>query len=540
MLVMSLPAQQKANTKRTGKRITFFNDQGVAMKEASQRTERSYYDMGAPPSESGHNEAVAVESSAADAPHMFLNSVIFSPEKGNQNRGHYQQTMAMKWPHQELSQKPQQRPTAWPQNVTTTTYAQNYVPYLGGHSAFVKQVSDGIAVSQQQPAAIRLVEKQQQAPNTGGEAFRDATKAGSGLDWEQPQQAFQQGHKSALFNPQQNVASTTGSTSVLQPFQLAFGQPRQNLAAGYYQAFPGNRTLQNVNFVNSTQTNSQNLIQQHLQQQQKQQLQQQQIQRLMFHKPQFQHHTQQLVHQQQQQQMLQHQQQSQQLAQSQSTQPQQQAHHLNQMQQQSTQIPKQIPIHQQAQPLQQQLQQHLQKSHQQQVQSLNQQKNEQIQKLQQNQQVVEYSSATTQPSLSQPEQPTGQTQDTPESTQPQENAPQCPPVLPQASSETRQPAPRRSRRLSKEGGGQATENPILMPAEQQSQGSHNGGTETSEAAAKQAVRAALTGVIQSTRRKRRVSQEANLETLAQKASEMESLPSHSVKVRLARQYTFLL
>ncbi|XP_017331189.2 mitotic deacetylase-associated SANT domain protein [Ictalurus punctatus] len=527
MIVMSLPAQQKANTKRTGKRITFFNDQGVAMKEASQRTEGSYYGMGAPPSESDHNESASVESSTADAPHMFLNSVIFSPEKGSQNRGHYQQTMAMKWPHQELSQQPQQRPAAWSQGVTTT-WAQNYAPYLGAQTGFVKQVPDGIGIPQQQPAAIRMAEKQQQTPNTGSEAFRDASKASSGLDWEQQQQAYQQGHNPALFNPQQNVTSTTGSTSVLQPFRLAFGQPRQNLAAGYYQVFHGNRALQNANFVNSTQTNSQNRIQQQLQQQQQhQQLQQQQqIQRLMLHKQQIQQQTQQLVHHQQ---ILQHQQQSQQLAQSQQTQPQQEVQHLNQIQQQSIQMPQHIQMQQQAQPLQQQLQKSQQQTAQQ-PQSLNQQNVEQIQKLQQNQQVVEYSSAGKQPqSLPQLEQSTGQSQDTPESTQPQENAPQCPPVLPQASAETQQPGPRRSRRLSKEGGGQATENPVLMPAEQQTQGSHNGATDASEAGAKQAIRAAPTGVIQSTRRKRRVSQEANLETLAQKASEMESLPSHTVK-----------
>ncbi|KAI5616780.1 ELM2 and SANT domain-containing protein 1, partial [Silurus asotus] len=528
MIVMSLPAQQKANPKRTGKRITFFNDQAVAMKEASQRTEGSYYGMGPPPSETGHNEAVGVESSTADAPHMFLNSVIFSPEKGNQNRGHYQQTMPMKWSHQDLSQQPQQRPSAWNQGVTTTTWAQNYAPYMGSHSGFVKPVSEGIAMPQQQPAAIRMAEKQQQTANTGGDAFRDTSKVSSGLDWEQQQHGFPQGHKPTLFNPQQNVTSTTGNTSVLQPFQLAFGQPRQNLAAGYYQVFHGNRALQNVNFVNSPQTNSQSRIQQQLQQQQQQQ-QQQQIQRLMLHKQQLQQQTQQLV----QQQMLQHQQQTQQLVQSQQAQPQQQAQHLNQIQQQSIQMSQQIQIQQQAQPLQQQLQQHLQKSQlqqPQQTQSLNQQKNEQLQKLQQIQQVVEFSSSGKQlQSLSQPEQLTVQSQDTPEPTQPQENASQCPPVLPQASTEAQQPGPRRSRRLSKEGGGQAAENPILMPVEQHTQSSHNGANEASETGAKQAIRAAPTGVIQSTRRKRRVSQEANLETLAQKASEMESLPSHTVK-----------
>ncbi|KAM9465939.1 uncharacterized protein mideasb [Clarias gariepinus] len=523
MIVMSLPAQQKANTKRTGKRITFFNDQGVAMKEASQRTEGSYYGMGAPPSESVHNEAAGVESSAADAPHVYLNSVIFSPEKGNQNRGHYQQTMPMKWSHQEVSQQPQQRPTAWSQGVTTTTWAQNYGPYLGAQPGFVKQVPESVAIQQQQPAAIRMAEKQQ------SEAFRDASKASGGMDWEQQQQSFQQGHKAALFNPQQNVTSTTGSTSVLQPFQLAFGQPRQNLAAGYYQVFHGNRSLQNVNFVNSTQTNPQNRIQQQLQQQQ-QHLQQQEIQRLMLQKQQIQQQTQQRMHHQHQ--MLQHQQQSQQLVQSQQPQPQKQAQHLNQIQKQSIQMSQPIQIQQQAQPLQQQLQQHLQKSQQQQGQlnQLNQQKAENLQKLQQNQQLVEFSSTGKQSqSLSQTEQSTGQSQDTPESTEPQENASQCPPIISQASTETQQPGPRRSRRLSKEGGGQAAENTIPMPAEQQTQGPHNGAVEATEAGPKQTIRAAPTGVIQITRRKRRVSQEANLETLAQKASEMASLPSHTIK-----------
>lgn len=83
---------------------------------------------------------------------------------------------------------------------------------------------------------------------------------------------------------------------------------------------------------------------------------------------------------------------------------------------------------------------------------------------------------------------------------------------------------RRSRRLSKEGGA-PSENPFLSAPSDQSapgpQGSQNGARD---------VQAAPTGVIQSTRRKRRVSQEVNLETLAQKASEMESLPPHVVKV----------
>ncbi|KAL6477912.1 hypothetical protein MHYP_G00137470 [Metynnis hypsauchen] len=367
---MSLPPQQKPNTKRTGKRITFFNDQAVAMKEASQHTEGSYYGLGGPPSEQSHSEAGNVESSNAEAPHMYLNSVIFSPEKGNQNRGHYQQTMPMKWPRQDPPQQPQERPGAWSQGVTMTNWPPNFHTYLGAQAGFAKQIHEGVAMPQQQPSSIRIPEKQQQATNAGGESFRDAPKTNRGLDWEQQQQqqqqqqqVFQQSHKPGVLNPQQLATSNPGNTSVLQPFQLAFGQPKQNL--GYYQ--------------------------------------------------------------------------------------------------------------------------------------------------------------TEQPQM------TEQSQDTPEppSTRVLDLDPQS--AVSQSSTETQpQPRPRRSRRLSKEGGG-PSENPFLMPVDHQMQGSHNGAPEAGEAAAKESIRAAPTGVIQSTRRKRRVSQEVNLETLAQKASEMESLPSHTVK-----------
>ncbi|ROL18737.1 ELM2 and SANT domain-containing protein 1 [Anabarilius grahami] len=350
---MSLQPQQKPNAKRTGKRITFFNDQGVAMKEASQHTE-AYYGIGVPPSGPGHNDSGGVESSNAEAPHMYLNSVIFSPEKGDQSRGHYQQTVPMKWSHQDPSLQAQQRPNTWSQGMAA--WSQNFGPYLGPQTAFAKQMHENISVQQQQqPEAStnRVTEKQ--------ETFRDTTKPGLGMDWEQ-QQAFQQTQKPGMLNPQQHGQSTTGN-SVLQPFQLAFGQPKQNLVAGYYQ------------------------------------------------------------------------------------------HH---------------------------------------------------------------------PSLP------GQSQETsnPTSTQTKDSVPQPPATVPQQSIETQQPGPRRSRRLSKEGGGPASDNPFVMPTDLHTQGSQNGASET---AAAQDIRAAPTGVIQSTRRKRRVSQEVNLETLAQKASERESLPSRNMK-----------
>uniref|UniRef100_A0A673KE50 ELM2 and SANT domain-containing protein 1-like n=1 Tax=Sinocyclocheilus rhinocerous TaxID=307959 RepID=A0A673KE50_9TELE len=492
---MSLQPQQKPNAKRTGKRITFFSDQGVAMKEASQHTE-PYYGIGVPPSGPGHNDRGGVESLNAEAPHTYLNSVIFSPEKSDQSRGHYQQMMPMKWSHQDPPLQLQQRPNNWSQGMTA--WSQNFGPYLGAQAAFAKQMHEGMSVQQQQPepSTIRATEKQ--VANISGETFRDTTKSGRGMDWEQ-QQAFQQTQKPGMLNPQQHGQSNPGN-SVLQPFQLAFGQPKQNLVAGYYQVVQGNRTLPNLNY--STQTNSQ--LQQQLQQHEQQQKLQRQI---MFQ--QRQQLEQQIRQQVQQQQVLQRQKQPQQISQSQL---QQQARQLKHTQQQ--QPPQQHM--QQIQPQQDLVQQH--------------QKSEQP--LFQNQNVLENYSDCQQPHASsldqhQPSLP-GQSQETtdPPSTQTQDSIPQPPSTIPQQSIETQQPGPRRSRRLSKEGGGPASDNPFVMPTDLHTQGSQNGASETS---AVQDIRAAPTGVIQSTRRKRRVSQEVNLETLAQKASERESLPSRSIK-----------
>ncbi|KAG7237988.1 hypothetical protein INR49_031342 [Caranx melampygus] len=124
---------QKPNAKRTGKRITFFNDQSVAMKEAPQHPEGSYYVTGGTASDPGQSEAASTVTSNPEGPHMYLSSVIFSPDKGDQSRGHYQQTVPMKWAHQEPSQ--QQPSQSLQQRASWTTmpnWGQNFTNYIGG------------------------------------------------------------------------------------------------------------------------------------------------------------------------------------------------------------------------------------------------------------------------------------------------------------------------------------------------------------------------------------------------------------------------
>ncbi|KAK5917182.1 hypothetical protein CgunFtcFv8_012092 [Champsocephalus gunnari] len=509
MPVMSVPTQQKPSAKRTGKRITFFRDQSIAMKETSQHPEGSYYVPGGPASDPGQSEAASTVTSNPEAPHMYLNSVIFSPDKGDQSRGHYQQTVPMKWAHQEPAQQQpslsqQQRAASW---NTMTNWGQNFANYIGGvnvtdsrtQNAFVKSMHEPSGLQPNQQPPNRAAEKQPPGPNPAGEAYRDAVKA-QGLDWEQQQsQAFQETLKPGALNPQQHSASHPGGSSVLQPFQLAFGQPKQHLPA-YYQAFQGNRTT----LPNPPNYPTQAKPPPQLQQLQKQeQIRQQQQHHILQQQIQQQHHQ-----QMQQQQIIQHQQHVQQLQQQQQLQHEQQQQKIQQQQQQQLQIQQQL----QHQQLQQQNPHVLdyypaaQNAH------------------PQPQHLVVHSQESSAPDPSKIQEPIIQ-DITPEPLEPSDLLPPIlhpePPTQPQNQSQAQL---RRSRRLSKEGGA-PSDNPFLSVSLDQAvpggpEGSQNGACD---------IQAAPTGVIQSTRRKRRVSQEVNLETLAQKASEMESLPSHIAK-----------
>ncbi|KAK7904234.1 hypothetical protein WMY93_016841 [Mugilogobius chulae] len=440
MHVMSLPAPQKPGAKRTGKRITFFAEQ--AMKEASQHQQDFYLQTGNVVDPGQSEAASTVTSSNADGRHnMYLNSVIFSPDKGDQSRGgHYQQTVPMKWSQQEViqqqqQQQQQQRQAAWTSSMAN--WASNYPNFMGdarNQTGFVKPVHE-----QQQPtnSLISLT-----ATQANPQSFQDTLKP---------------------LNPQQQQhANAGGSSSVLQPFQLAFGQPKATQLPSYYQAFQGGNS--NNRTASAALTNP----------------------------PSYQSKPHNVLQQQQQ----------------------QQHNAMHMLQSQTAQQQQQLEQRVSAQQLQHQ--------------RLNQQNLHDFfpsaqHHQQQQQPVVVHSNETilqAHPKIQQPliqditPEPLQQTSDPLRHVQQQEE-----PVSPQLSL-------RRSRRLSKEGGGEpSTDNPFLVSQLQSSSTSTSSFPEQSA----QIQNGAPTGVIQSTRRKRRVSQEVNLETLAQKASEMESLPSNFVK-----------
>ncbi|XP_077477347.1 uncharacterized protein mideasb isoform X1 [Stigmatopora argus] len=419
MLAMSVPAQQKPSAKRTGKRITFFTEPTEAMKETMQHPEGSYY------IEPTKTDTVTSVTSNPEGHRVYLNSVIFSPDKGEQNRSHYQQTVPMKWAQQESDQQ-QQRTTAW---TTAANWGQNFANYLTdsrNQTTFVKPT---------QATGDKAVDKQLAGPDDPVEDVYPGNVKARGLEWEHQKhqsQAFQDTLKPGGLNPQSNNTSQPAGSSVLQPFQLAFGQPRQHLPV-FYQSFQGNARLPNPpNYSVRAKPPQQNLIQQQLQQQQQIILQQQQLQ-------------------------MQHQ----------------------QLQSQSQHVLDYYPPNAHSHP---------QLVHSQ-----------------------EPSLAAAPPQIQEP-----LIQDiTPE--------PELlePPLLPDCLSQAQNL--RSSRRLSKEGG--APSDDIPFPGDSAMQIPLNG-TRVEDAD----IQATSTGVIQSTsQRKRRVSQEVNLETLAQKASEMETLPSQGAK-----------
>ncbi|XP_012724561.2 mitotic deacetylase associated SANT domain protein a [Fundulus heteroclitus] len=479
---MSLPSQ--VNTDKSKHRTP-------AMKEGVQHTGEVYYGMGPPALKASHGESAS-------------SSAVYNPEKGHQSLPHYQQPSSVKW-MQDSIQAP-----GWTQEAPVAAWGQNFGTY---QMPFHKGVHEGVAM----PMGA---ETQLSAPV---EVYRDASQAqtqGRGHEWEQHAavmhqaqlQAYQHGHKGVDLQAQPHVPGHTMQGPILQPFQASFRPNKQQFSSGYYPVFPANKGM-----IYGEQSKTQQQLLHQMQQQQ------------MHH-----HH-----HQQQQQQHM-HQQ--------------QQHHHQLQQLQQQQQQQQQM---QQQQIQQQQLQQQIQQQyHQQQL-----QEQQQLQQMQQMQQQNVPQPETTPPQV----QPNLQ-QQTPnfgayplpeplppdsgakkEDTQPMEPQPEAQArdasALPDAcaekvaatdpldSADSAPAAPRRSRRLSREG-----QSPLgPPPANMWSQVSKEpaappqNGVAGVTAAKGAEGQAATGGVIQTARRRRRASKEINLETLAQKASEMESLPAKAAK-----------
>ncbi|KAF6717093.1 ELM2 and SANT domain-containing protein 1 [Oryzias melastigma] len=425
----------------------------------------AHYGMGQPALKTSHSDGAGTSN-------------VFNPEKGA--LPHYQQA---KWMQDSV------QGAAWPQEAPVQSWGQNFAPYIGGVNVrgqmpFHKGAHDGLQIGgeNQLPAPV--------------EVYRDATQPqsqGRGLEWEQHAAAAMHQAQLQAYHHKgmelQNQPSHALQGQVLQPFQASFRPNKQQFPSEYYSVFTGNKQ----NMVYGEQPKTQQQLLQQMQQQQ-----------------QMHHH-----HQQQQQQ--QHQLQLQQQMQQQQMQQMQQQYHQQQIQEQQQQMQQMQQLQQQnvPQPEQPQVQ-----SKQQPTQNFGAYPHPELQ-LPDGIHVKEEPQSV----LLHPETPTCEASPAPD---------QCPEKVPSNPLDAAQAAPRRSRRLSREGQsplGPPPANPWAqapkepppslngVPGVPAAKGGGGGG----------ASQAATGGVIQNTRRRRRASKEINLETLAQKASEMESLPAKAIK-----------
>ncbi|XP_023270839.1 ELM2 and SANT domain-containing protein 1-like isoform X1 [Seriola lalandi dorsalis] len=481
---MSLPPQ--VNTDKSGKH------RAAAMKEPVQHSGEVYYGMAPPALESSHSDSAS-------------SSGVYNPEKGPQGVQHYQQTTPVKWMQQDSIQAP-----GWSQEAPVSGWGQNFGPYMGGvnvrsQMVFHKGVHEGVALP---------MGGENQLPGGPVQVYRDASQSqaqGRGLEWEQHSaagvhqlQTYQHGHKGVEIQGQPHVPSHTLQGPMLQPFQPTFRPSKQQFSSGYYPVFPANKAMPNLAYGEQPQTQ-----QQLLHQMQQQQMHQQQLQQQHHLKLQQQQHLQQ--QQIQQQQMQQQQQQLHQM---------QQQYHQQQLQERQQQI-------QQMQQQQQQQQQQLQQ------QNVQQQETTQLQvqpKQQQTQNFAAYQSPEpcTPDTVSKKEDvPSAELQQEPEAQTCDVSAvpDPCPEKVvanPAESSDAQPAAPRRSRRLSREGQsplGPPSTN-IWSQASKEPPPSHNGVAGGQRGGESQVTTG---GVIQITSRRRRASKEINLETLAHTASERQKI-----------------
>ncbi|XDV42127.1 hypothetical protein PO909_010855 [Leuciscus waleckii] len=433
-----------------------------AIGETMQHSGDLFYNVGAPSLEQTHSSPEGLVDSSPEV------QGVFKSDKGYPVRGHFQQSGPVKWVHQEPVQT-----STWFQGLPNVNkWPQNFVPSLSA-------IDDPRAFHKSHE--MEAVKLEKLSPGSS-QSYTDTSHV-PGADWDHHTmaamhhvqfQALQQGHIPAdlQYQPQGMHHEMTDST--LQPFQLAFG-PTKQLATGFQQVFQGNNASLNMNY-NEKPKSQQQLLQ----------LQQQQLHR--------QHQMQQMQQMRQLQQQQQQQQQQNQI---------QQQQRLHQMQQYHQQKKRQEQLQQMQQ--QQQLQQHGQG-----LQHLESVEKQRVKKEIESQDLpsaqVKIEPSQTQLTVPQPQHLV------PQESNYQESGPAEPTPDLQETQTKRQVLPRRSRRLSKDG--------ISPQGDQPSKdkvSSQNGGVG--------GVQEPTAGVIQSTQRRRRASKEINLETLAQKASEMEFLPA---------------
>ncbi|XP_051954082.1 mitotic deacetylase-associated SANT domain protein-like isoform X2 [Xyrauchen texanus] len=437
-----------------------------AIDQTMQHSGELFYNVGAPSLEQIHGSQGGVVDSSPEV----QGSAGFKSEKGYQVWGHFQQSGSVKWMHQD----PMQTSTWFQALPNVTKWTQNVGPSLSGMDdprAFnkVSHEMDAIKIEKHSPGSVQSFPDTSQGPGTEWDHHAMAAMQRAQF------QALQQGHRHADLQYQPQGIHHNMPDSTLQPFQVAFGLTKQPQAPGFHQVFQGNNASLNMNY--SEQPKSQQQLLQLQQQQLHRQHQMQQLQQMRQLQQQQQHEIQQ--------QRLHHMQQQYHQQQKMQAQLQQMQQELQQQHTQGFQLPESMPMQEKQRVKQETGSQHL----------------DSVQVKTESSPLSHHSQLTV--PQTQPHDPV------PQGSHYQDSCPaKTSPELQETQTKP-QALLRRSRRLSKDG-----VSPQVNQTTKDKFSAQNGGVCEPSA-----------GVIQSTQRRRRASKEINLETLAQKASEMESLPA---------------
>ncbi|XP_069064845.1 mitotic deacetylase-associated SANT domain protein [Pleurodeles waltl] len=243
---MNLQAQQKASNKRTGKRISFFNEQGLPVQPKEQQLKEEHlFGHRGPVQSSQASElpkAEGVTSSAANSNHVLQNSAIYSRDQGEPTRVP-QQIAPDKWQNSVLVNRlPERNDASW--HHPTQMWNHNLMYGSGQKGSHPTSISDfynhhealkrgqekgggvtqldmyGDAVQQMLSQKAQLEQQALAMQQAHYNSIHQAQKHQQQLQQQQKQQQQQHQHKQ-----QQQKQQSQGLP--LQPFQLAFGHQGQ-------------------------------------------------------------------------------------------------------------------------------------------------------------------------------------------------------------------------------------------------------------------------------------------------------------------------
>lgn len=240
---MNLQAQQKASNKRTGKRISFFNEQGlpVQSKEQQLKEEHLFGHRGTVQSSQASElpKAQGVTSSAANSNHVLQNSATFSHDQGESTRVP-QQMAPDKWQNSVLVNRLPERSDAswhhpaqiWNHNLMygsgqKGSHPTNISDFYNHHEALKRGQEKGGGVTQLDMYGDAVQQMLSQKAQLEQQALAMQQAHYNSIHQAQKQQQQLQKQQQQHQHKQQQQQKQQNQGLPLQPFQLAFGHQGQ-------------------------------------------------------------------------------------------------------------------------------------------------------------------------------------------------------------------------------------------------------------------------------------------------------------------------